>query len=251
MLNAALSYAEMGFAVFPCIPRGKAPVTSHGFKDATKKRDEILALWRSYRGANVAIATGAISGIVVLDIDPRHGGDDAIGYLEGQYGELPRTPVVKTGGGGWHFYFRHPGGVISNSAGKVGRGIDVRGDGGYVIAPRSSHASGNRYLWQALSRIDQIPLAELPDWLLGRISAGTDSRDEPRSGGRLDLGYVSSGVLKGHRDDQIFRLACFLRQRGYTREQAEPVVLDAAARCRPPFHSRDAMRKLASAWRYA
>jgi len=165
MLRAALAYAEMGFAVFPCISPGKAPLTEHGFKDATKDAEVIRALWLSHPGANVGIATGAISGIVVLDIDPRHAGDDTLEALEAHYGKLPETPTVLTGGGGVHSYFRHPGGIVSNSAGKVGQGIDVRGDGGYVIAPKSMHESGNRYLWEVSSRIDQMPLADAPPWL--------------------------------------------------------------------------------------
>lgn len=143
MLRAALAYAGMGFAVFPCASRGKAPLTVHGVKEAAKDPAVIRALWRAHPDANVAIATGAISGIVVLDIDPRHGGDDTLAALEAQYGKLPDTPTVLTGGGGIHFYFRHPGGVAPNSASRVGQGIDVRSDGGYVIAPRSVHESGN------------------------------------------------------------------------------------------------------------
>jgi hypothetical protein len=82
MLRAALAYAEMGFAVFPCALRGKAPLTEHGFKDASKDPEVIRALWRLHPGANVGIATGAISGIVVVDIDPRHGGVETLEALQ-------------------------------------------------------------------------------------------------------------------------------------------------------------------------
>jgi Bifunctional DNA primase/polymerase, N-terminal/Protein of unknown function (DUF3631) len=186
MLRAALSYAGMGFAVFPCALRGKAPLTAHGVKDATKDPEVIRALWSGHPGANVGIATGAISGIAVVDIDPRHGGDDTLETLSAYYGKLPETATVLTGGGGLHFYFRHPGGVVPNSAGKVGQGIDVRCDGGYVIAPRSVHESGNQYLWEVSSRIDDVPLGELPAWLLKLMSGaesestnGTKSFDPP------------------------------------------------------------------------
>jgi hypothetical protein len=181
-----MAYAQMGFAVFPCAPQGKAPLTAHGVKDATKDLEVIRALWSAHPGANVSIATGAISGIIVLDIDPRHGGDDTLAALQAQNGKLPETPTVLTGGGGLHFYFRHPGGVVPNSAGKIGQGIDVRCDGGYVVAPRSVHESGNRYLWEVSSRINEVPLGELPAWLLKLMSGaesgnanGTKSFDPP------------------------------------------------------------------------
>jgi hypothetical protein len=176
MLRAALKYAEdLGFATFPCKPRGKTPLTNHGCKDATCDPVQIRRSWQRWPDANLGIATGTISGIVVLDVDPRHGGDCTLEALMSEHGKLPETPTVLTGGGGFHFYFRHPGGIVSNSGGKVGAGIDVRGDGGYVIAPRSVHESGNRYLWEVSSRIDDIPLAELPAWLL-KLIIGTEAR---------------------------------------------------------------------------
>ena len=201
MLRAALAYAEMGFAVFPCALRGKAPLTEHGFQDASKDPEVIRALWRLHPGANVGIATGAIFGIVVLDVDSRHCGDETLEALQAQYGKLPETPTVLTGGGGLHFYFRHPGGVVPNSAGIVGLGIDVRGDGGYVIAPKSIHASGNRYLWEVSSRIDEIPLAEIPQWLLKRMmEASSASGGQPR--------FAPPPVFEyGTRNEYLFRTA--------------------------------------------
>src|SRR5271156_3703645 len=101
MLRAALAYAaHFGFAVFPCRPRGKTPLTDHGYKDASKDPAQIQKWWDRCPDANVAIATGAISRIVVLDIDPRHGGDDTLEALQTRYCRLPETPMVLTGGGG-------------------------------------------------------------------------------------------------------------------------------------------------------
>lgn len=249
MLRAALTYSgRFGFAVFPCKPRGKTPLTEHGFKDASKDPAQIRKWWERWPDANIGVATGSISGIVVLDIDPRHGGDDTLGALQAQCGKLPETPSVLTGGGGLHFYFRHPGDNIPNSASQIGQGIDVRGDGGYVIAPKSVHESGKRYLWEASSRIDQMPLAELPDWLLKLITS-TEARNNPDSDSKRariaapDVSKLTAGVSEGDRDNQLFRLACYLRRLGYSRMQAEPVLLDAAARCRPPFPSHQALRK--------
>jgi hypothetical protein len=103
--------------------------------------------------------------LVVLDIDPAHGGAATIRRTVEERGPLPRGPVVRTGSGGWHLYLRHPGERIRNSAGTLfGEGVDVRGDGGYVIAPPSRHASGHAYQWR-----DGGALPELSGWLLDRL----------------------------------------------------------------------------------
>src|SRR5579863_10148090 len=98
--RAALAYAErFRFAVFPCWPREKTPLTEHGCKDATKDPAQIRAWWQRWPSGNVSIATGAASGVAVLDVDPRHGGDDTLEALQAELGKLPETPTVLTGGG--------------------------------------------------------------------------------------------------------------------------------------------------------
>lgn len=119
---------------------GKHPRTEHGLKDATQDENTIREWWTRWPQANIGLLTGAVSGVIVLDIDPRHGGDKTIEALQKQFGDLPLTWSVKTGGGGWHLYFKHPGGRIGNSAGKIGEGIDLRGDGGYIVFPPSRTA---------------------------------------------------------------------------------------------------------------
>ena len=164
-IKTALALAAKGFQVFPChTPQftadrvrcsckktscgnvGKHPRTLHGFKDATTDPDQIRKWWEMWPEANLAIATG--DPVVVLDVDPRHGGDESFRDLEQEHGKLPVTVVVKTGGGGWHHWFRPPDGIeIRNSEGVVGPGLDVRGVGGYALVPPSLHASGSRYTW--------------------------------------------------------------------------------------------------------
>lgn len=122
--------------------------------------------WRRWPSANLAIRTGAVSGLVVLDVDPGHGGDESLEALLSDHGPLPPGTVVRTGSGGRHFYFGHPGGVIRNDAGRrLGPGLDIRSDGGYVIAPPSSHTSGTKYRWESRDR----HLPNPPDWLLDRL----------------------------------------------------------------------------------
>ncbi len=153
LLRAALAYAKRGYPVFPCRPGGKEPLTRRGFKDATTDRSRVHAWWTRWPGANIGIPTGEASGLLVLD-------EDRTGALSELPGELPKTTTARTGGGGLHMLYRYPAGEeIRNSASKLGAGIDVRGEGGYVIAPPSR--TTGPYEW-----IERLPLADTPAWLL-------------------------------------------------------------------------------------
>jgi hypothetical protein len=120
-------------------------------------------------------AQASISGgrLVVVDIDPRHGGDNTILGLERRFGELPETWHFLTGGGGAHILFRHPGGSIKNGAGSLGDGLDVRADGGFIVAPPSRHISGRRHAVSVDHDPDEVPLADLPSWLASMRNHGT------------------------------------------------------------------------------
>ena len=179
---AALLYAQRGWLVFPCHTvgdkgcscrctdcgsPGKHPRIAGGLNSASADPEAISRWWARWPGANVAVRTGAVSGLVVVDIDPDHGGVATMRNLVDSHGSLTRGPVVRTGSGGWHAYFRHPGEPVRNSAGtRLGAGVDVRGDGGYVIAPPSRHASGRQYEWDVTG---DLPV--LNDWLLHRLVA--------------------------------------------------------------------------------
>ena len=124
--QAALKLAGKGKPVFPCKPN-KAPYTSRGFKDATTDPGRITALFTKHRAEKVGMATGRASDVFVLDVDRL----EALGELPK---ELPETLTIRTPSGGLHYYFNHVEGV-SNKTGKLPVGIDIRGDGGYVIVP--------------------------------------------------------------------------------------------------------------------
>jgi len=162
--SVALRYAESGLAVFPCKARDKKPSTPNGCLDATTDQN-ILKNWiHKYADSNVAIATGP-SHLVVLDVDQKSGGLASLVELQKQIPEIKDGFRVKTGGGGFHFYFRaDPEHDIRNSAGRIGAGLDIRGNGGYVIAPPSIHPSGNVYKWiQFLTGDDgKLDLSQLP-----------------------------------------------------------------------------------------
>jgi hypothetical protein len=153
----------------------------HGLTEASTDKRVVDAWWKRWPQANVATRTGAESGLVVVDIDPPRG-LDSLAALERVHAPLDRAAVVRTGRGGVHFYLGHPGtgARVANRASSVlGPGIDVRGDGGYVIAPPSRHASGRVYRWRTGG--DPPPA---PDWLVELLTAETH---RPQL---LDIGHI-------------------------------------------------------------
>lgn len=167
LVSLLVLYRSLGWAVFPCRPRRKEPVTPQGCKDATRDGATLNRWLREHPRANWAIATGSISGIWVLDLDA--GGEESLAMLEREHGALPTCPMVRTGSGGSHRFFRLPAGVeVRNSVRDLGPGLDVRGEGGYVVAPPSIHPTGGRYLWTRAPRQGE-PLPEAPAWIVERV----------------------------------------------------------------------------------
>ena len=149
--------------MFPCEPGGKRPLTPSGFWDATTDPRRVRAWWGRRPSANVGVPTGRRSGLVVLDVDRGGGGPESLAALEREHGPAPETARARTGGGGAHLFFRYPPGrEVRNSAGVLGPGLDVRGEGGYVVVPPSR--TRGAYGW-----VDRSPLAEAA-WLLERLA---------------------------------------------------------------------------------
>lgn len=257
-MEAALAYADRGWSVFPChfpIEGGcscrqtdcsspaKHPRVAGGLKAATRDEEVIFRWWRRWPWANIGIRTGALSGLLVIDIDPPHGGDESFDRLVGKHGPLPAGAQVRTGSGGRHIYFRHPGGIVRNDAGRrLGAGIDVRGDGGYVIAPPSDHASGGRYKWTGLS----VALPDAPEWLVGLLR---EPERTPTSAPPLRLGRPPTRsawaqvaleretrqvrrAIEGTRNATLNRAAFALGQivggASLDRGEVEPALVDSA-----------------------
>jgi Bifunctional DNA primase/polymerase, N-terminal/Primase C terminal 1 (PriCT-1) len=236
MIRAALTLAKKGLHVFPCRPRDKRPATANGLKDATTDLDLIRQWWRQEQRYNVAVTTGERSGIFVIDID----GLDAeceLRKLEAEHGELPATVETITARGR-HIYFKWPEIPVRNSAGKIARGIDVRGEGGYVLAPPSVHPSGRRYHWG----VDSAgAFASVPDWLLDKIAERTNGNGAVPPTEWREL--VAAGVAEGSRDCTIAKIAGYLLRR-----HVDPIValelmqVWNATRCVPPLPATDIHR---------
>ena len=168
--NAAALYVSLGFKVFPLAEGSKLPAIKggHGFKDASDDSEQIDKWQRQFPKANIAISTGAVSGIVVIDVDPRNGGRDTLAKLAGEGKIIPHCPQAKTGNNGWHFYFLLPSGLKA-SKDRLGKGIDIKSCGGYVVAPpsriaKSDQGPGGEYAW--IHSPEQTPLGPFPRWAL-------------------------------------------------------------------------------------
>ena len=216
---AAFFYARRGWSVLPlhtpssgrcscsrgttCGSSGKHPRTPRGYKDATTDENTIRRWWAAHPDANVGIATGSVSGIAVLDIDPRNGGDETLKHLEQEHGRLPDTALVQTGGGGRHFYFAIDGPVRSA---KFRQGVELKAEGGYVVAPRSQHASGGVYRGaQALD--EAVALEMLPSWLAHPTDNRSVRNGDPVPGDGLTFS-------DGERNVTLTKIAGSLRRRG-------------------------------------
>lgn len=173
-LDLALSYIARGWPVFPVrgkeeyddvtgeVYAPKTPYPSNGLKSATTSERIVREWWRRYPDAMVGVPTGRTIGAFVLDLDIKPGagdGHDWLAQMESENGQLPATARAKTMGDGTHIFFRHQEGI--RNRGKLGIATDIRGEGGYIVAPGSRTVDGRSYEWT-----DESEIAEAPDWLL-------------------------------------------------------------------------------------
>ncbi len=249
LLEAALAYARMGLPVFPCAPGRKAPLTDNGFRDATTDEATVRKWWRDNPRANIGMPTGTASGLIVLDIDPRHGGDTGLDALQSRHEKLPDTAESITGDGGRHIFIRHPGGCVPCSQGELTPGVDVKGDGGYVVLPPSIHPNGNEYTWAEPLAIPDVPPAACPSWLVELVCKdATAAPQSPTSGDADD----ANPIPDGQRNSTLARLAGGMRRHGMSRaEILAALQVTNQSRCRPPLPDAEVERIAASVARYA
>lgn len=264
-LEAALYLANRGGRVFPlhgmrpapdgrlvctcgkadCTDAGKHPMAKlapRGLTNATNEEHIVRRWFTTAPYANIGLVTGAA---IVLDVDPRHGGDDSLQALEEEHGPLPETCRSITGSGGQHIFFRPPPGVeIRNSAGDLAPGLDIRGIGGYIVAPSSLHASGRYYEWSVDHHPDEVPPAPMPVWMVAALS-------QPKAGTGRDPSYwrklVTEGVTEGDRNKSLTSLTGHLLRRYVDPEVAHQLVQAwNMVRCVPPMKPEEVTKTVGS-----
>ena len=237
LIRSALSLAAQGVAVFPCCCRGKTPAVAGGLKAATTDRDQITAWWTENPTYNVAIATGAVSGIFVVDAD----GPDAERKLHRL--DLPATVTAMTARGR-HLYFKYPNTPVRNTAGKIAPGIDTRGDGGYVLAPPSIHPSGALYRWAGARTV-----AAAPDQLIAKISERANGKATPPAEWQQ---LFTSDIPEGQRDCTLTRMTGKLLRHCVNAADVLGIMQSInIARCKPPLPAAKISSALSRALRNA
>lgn len=229
--RAAKYYLSRRWSVLPLRPREKRPLIQwEPLQSARPSAPDIDKWFERWPDANIGIVTGEISNLVVLDIDSNHGGNDSLKRLEQRFELLPVTVEAMTGGGGRHLYFSHPGGLIRNRAG-IAQGIDLRSDGGYVVAPPSIHPNGRRYVWSPGRSPQDAAPAPLPRWIM-TATGGPRPRRTLNDWRQL----AHEGVPEGQRNSTIASLTGHLLWHGVDPHVALELLLAwNRTRCRPPL----------------
>ncbi|MET0087663.1 MAG: phage/plasmid primase, P4 family [Sedimenticola sp.] len=241
----AMNYIRNGYPVIPLGPKSKKPLyRSSGFKDASISEGKVKTWWSENPTANIGIATGIFSGIVVIDVDIKGGIDGNASYeaLRNEH-NIPDTRSVRTPSGGTHYYFSLPEGESVKCRVGISPGIDVRGTGGYIVAPPSLTSTG-RYEWTD----ENVDIAPIPEGLLDCLNQ-TGGHNKYQHHGSTDNPF--DGVPEGKRDDALFKYACRLKAKGLAKREIRELVLAAAENCDPPFPEREARKCVKSAWKYA
>lgn len=220
-LKVALSYAERGFHVFPvhsifngrctcnkenCTSPGKHPIPAKGFNAATRDTIQIKKWWSKRPNANIGVRTGKESNILVIDIDISKGdGEASLKEMIKEIGELPPTLEQKTGSGGHHLIYEYPSEHKIKTLAGIEENIDIRNDGGYIVAPPSTHISGNKYEW-----INTNPILKLSESWIKRLEEGKREKKYPstkdkKNDKRSLKNTKKDKFFEGSRNDAIFK----------------------------------------------
>lgn len=243
VLEAALDYIQRGFSVLPILPGEKRPILRwEEFQIRKASPSEVEKWLKKYPGANIGIVCGKISGISVIDIDPRNGGRESIVRLKKEQRRLPKTTAISTPSGGYHAYYRYPKDRPVRTLHGIYPGVDLNSDKAYVVAPPSRLKNGKSYTlvepWESLSAI--------PLWVLELLK--NQNRKSPLLKSGLKL-FEPLG--EGKRNDTLFRYSCRIRVLGYDYEEAKVLVLHWARKCHPPLPEEETLALLESAWQYS
>jgi hypothetical protein len=230
-LRAVVLYAELlRWAGFPCGHRSKTPACPHGVHEATRDVATLRALFGALPDANVAIATGSPSGIVVVDVDSEQGEAELRAL-----GGWAEPTLCCTTAKGRHVYFTAPAEPLRSRV-RFRPGLDARGDGTYVLVPPSLHPTGHRYVWENWG----TPVLPLPPALLAALRGATGA-----------LRPLPTQIPEGERNSHLFRFACALRRYGASEAGILAALEAENSRCVPtPLALRELLRIARSSVRY-
>lgn len=244
--EAAITYINQGFAVFPLAVKGKNPLTAHGFKDASKDPAVVKGWWQKWPHANIGIATGQVSGglcVIDMDIDENKGLDGwkCLRDWQDKHGIIAPSWLCNTGRGGKHYYFISDE-PVANRVGVI-PGVDIRGDGGYVVAPPSIHPNGTPYTWDAKLDPAITELHQIDDNIRFLLHKGYDNPT---------MKYVAPArIPEGERNHTLFKLACSLQSKGLSDQAIYAAVMsENEAKCNPPLTDKEITAIVKSVQKY-
>ena len=232
LIDAALQYAAAGIPVFPlhwikqdgncscrlgamCQARGKHPRIKNWGEEATTDPEKIKAWWLKAPSANIGIPMGEKSGLVALDVDTRHNGDQSLKEMLAELGDLPETVTATTGSGGKHFVFKYTEELALKNVVGFREGLDVRTQGGLIVAAPSMHASGSAYRWDDGKSPFDMPAAEMPKWLVEEIQkVGTQLTTKKKA----EKPAPRQKIKEGGRNNHLTSLAGSLRRKGISED---------------------------------
>ena len=224
-----------------CGSPGKHPLTPNGLTDATKDQQVIADWWKQWPEANIGVRTGQASGIIAIDLDVK---DDEVNGISNWYdledihGRV-HTMTARTGSGGEHWIYKLPDGVeVRNDAGtKLARGIDIRGDGGYIVVAPSLHISGETYEWE-----DERPPSLAPEWLIKQCASPAQKTGEtiarPAEGYEPWVSEALQGVGESYRNQTAARLVGYFHKSGVAEDIIYAILTPFAEACTPAMDTR-------------
>lgn len=228
--EAALYYLAKSWPIIPMNPTTKKPIVKwKAYQDRLPTTVEIENWWTMWSWANIGLVTGKLSGVSVVDVDPRHNGT-----IDG----LTETVKAQTGGGGWHYFYKYSESCHSQNA--LGEGLDLKTDGGYVIIAPSVHASGNKYIWVTPPFVNKY--AEIPQWIL-------DKQKTKSPGQSFDWNQVI-GTKEGRRDISLYRAACSLLAKDIPAKLVYPFLIWLGQTFNPPLPESEVRKKFESAAKF-
>lgn len=244
LLTTALEYAKLGWSVIPIKPHEKKPFIAWKiFQNKRAKNEQIIEWWEAFPETRIGIVTGNISDLIVVDFD----GPEAKPLFEKKVCQLPDT-LVQTTGKGSHALFRHPAnknGFRNDSNYNGLKGVDLRTNGGYIVAAPSPYNSEICYQWENCDPVAQglDKISEMPEEMVDFFSKSSSPARAHTKRVNLD------GVDKGGRDNEIYRYSRDLKNRGLTFDEAKLLVRQKAKNCNPPFPEKEALKCLNSAFK--